>query len=195
MKTMPLILCLLFAVLPFADAQSQEIALKTNILYDATLTVNVGVEVTVAPKWSVDLSGNFNGWTLSDGKRWKHWMVQPEVRYWLCQATGGHFFAAHLLGGQYNFGAWDGGMMFLGTDFRKLKDLRYQGWGAGAGIAYGYSWILGKHWNIEAEIGIGWVYSRYDVFPCAGCGRKIESDRVHNYVGPTKAAVNLVYVF
>jgi len=33
------------------------------------------------------------------------------------------------------------------------------------------------------------------VFPCAHCGTKLASDRQHNYFGPTKAAVNLVYVF
>ncbi|MFR5656967.1 MAG: DUF3575 domain-containing protein [Butyricimonas faecihominis] len=27
---------------------------------------------------------------------------------------------------------------------------------------YGYSWILSKHWNFEAEIGSG-MFIRYDV--------------------------------
>lgn len=83
----------------------------------------------------------------------------------------------------------------LGTDARKLKDTRYQGWFTGAGIAYGYAWVLGRHWNLEAEIGIGYSYTRYDRYPCARCGTRIETDRPHHYVGPTKAAVNLVYVF
>ena len=30
---------------------------------------------------------------------------------------------------------------------------------------------------------------------CTGCGKKIETDKPHHYVGPTKTAVNLVYVF
>ena len=80
-------------------------------------------------------------------------------------------------------------------DFRKLLDNRYQGWGAGAGIAYGYAWPVHRHWNIEAEIGFGWIYTRFDSYPCAECGRKIDSDRPHNYVGPTKAALNIVYLF
>ena len=173
-----------------------QIAVKTNLLYDATATVNLGAEVAVAPQWSVELSGNLNAWTLSGEKRWKHVLIQPEARYWLCDAMAGHFFGAHLLWGQYNIGHIDvGDFTFLGTDLGRLKDHRYQGWLAGAGIAYGYSWILGKHFNLEAEIGIGWTYNRYDVYECAGCGRRTESGRVHNYVGPTKAAVNLVYIF
>ena len=90
---------------------------------------------------------------------------------------------------------WDTDFTFLGTDFGKLKDHRYEGWMLGVGIAYGYQWILSKHWSIEAEIGIGYVYSRYDKYRCAGCGRKTEEGKSHHFVGPTKAAVNLIYVF
>jgi hypothetical protein len=62
-------------------------------------------------------------------------------------------------------------------------------------VAYGYAWNLGKHWNLEAEIGIGYAYTRFDRFSCKGCGQKIENDKEHHYVGPTKAALNLVYLF
>ena len=87
-----------------AVASDNDVALKTNLLYDATLTVNAGAEIAVAPRWSVDLSGNINAWTMSAGKRWKHWLVQPEARYWFCDALAGHFVGVHLLGGQYNVG-------------------------------------------------------------------------------------------
>ena len=153
------------ALLAFSmPCSADQISLKTNLLYDATATINLGAEMRVAPRWSVDLSGNFNAWSFSNGKRWKHWLAQPEIRYWLCEATNGHFFAAHALGGQYNFGNLGFARDFLGIPFGDLRHNRYQGWYAGAGIAYGYSWILGKHWNLEAELGIGWVYTRYDSF-------------------------------
>lgn len=77
----------------------------------------------------------------------------------------------------------------------KLKDYRYEGWFIGAGVAYGYAWALSKHWNLEAELGVGYIYSKADKFNCAQCGDKLEDDKAHNYVGPTKAALNLVYVF
>ena len=84
---------------------------------------------------------------------------------------------------------------FLGSDFSQVGYRRYQGWMIGAGVAYGYAWILGKHWNVEGEIGLGWIYTRYDSYPCANCGKKLAKNKTHNYVGPTKAAVNLVYTF
>ena len=55
--------------------------------------------------------------------------------------------------------------------------------------------MLGRHWNFAAEIGFGYSYVRYDRFECEGCEQKVESDQEHHYIGPTKAALNLVYVF
>lgn len=185
----------LLAILGLAPSlRAQDFALKTNLVSDAALSPNLGFEVGLAPRWSLDVSGQLNAWPVN-GHKWKHWLVQPEARYWFCDAITGHFVAVHALGGQYNVGNIDMDFKFLGTDFGKLKDHRYQGWFAGAGIAYGYSWLINKHWNIEAELGLGWIYTRYDKFECAGCGRKVERDRPHNYFGPTKAAINLVYVF
>lgn len=195
MKSRIRILTLICAVLLGLGARGQNVAVKTNVLYDAAMTINLGAEVGLAPKWTLDISGNFNGWTLSHDRRWKHWLVQPEARYWFCDRFVGHFVGLHALGGQYNIGGLKNSFSFLGTDFSKLSDRRYQGWMAGAGLAYGYSWMLGKRWNLEAEIGVGYVYTRYDSYPCAKCGTKIEKNKAGHYIGPTKAAINLVYSF
>ena len=69
------------------------------------------------------------------------------------------------------------------------------GWFAGAGVAYGYAFILGRQWNLEFELGVGYAYTKYDSFECAGCGRKVDTGLTHHYFGPTKLAVNLVYLF
>lgn len=187
---------ILFAGLMFLGGhfvQAQNVALKTNLLYDALLTPDLGIEAKVAPQWTLELTGNVNFWKVND-RRWKQWSIQPEARYWFCQAFSGHFLGAHLIGGQYNFGNLPFGFKFLGTDFSKLRDSRYQGWMGGAGVAYGYTWILDRHWNLEAELGIGWIHTRYDKYPCAVCGTKLGSGH-HNYYGPTKVAINLEYVF
>lgn len=186
---------LIFTVLGLFKINAQDVGLKSNLIYDALLTPTLGVEVGLAPKWSIDVSGSLNAWTVNN-KSWKQWMVQPEARYWFCQRFAGHFMGLHALGGQFNFGNLNiGGNNFLGTNLKQLENHRLQGWMVGAGIAYGYSWILSKHWNLEAELGLGWVYTRYDVFICYGCGRKIKENVPHNYVGPTKAALNIIYVF
>ena len=164
MKAKSIITAIVLAVLGIARVQAQDVAVKTDLLKDVVLTPTIGVEFGLAPKWTFEVSGSLNAWPVND-HYWKQWMVMPEARYWFCQRFAGHFVGAHVLGGQYNFGNLHNNIKFLGTDFSKLTDERHQGWMVGAGIAYGYDWILSRHWNLEAEIGFGWVYTRYDVYP------------------------------
>ncbi|MBR7114925.1 MAG: DUF3575 domain-containing protein [Alistipes sp.] len=195
MKKPLFLLLLAICASGFANKLSaQEWAIKTNLLYDATASMNIGLETALSDKWTFDLSGNWNPFEFSENKKWKHWLVQPEFRYWACRKFGGHFLAMHLWGGQYNVGGISGLPDFLGNDLSKLEHYRYEGWVAGAGVGYGYAWMLGKHWNLEAEIAIGYGYTRYDKFECVVCGRRLGDDK-HHYFGPTKAAINLVYLF
>lgn len=175
--------------------QAQDVAVKTNLASDAAANINLGLEFGLSQKWTLDISGEYNPWTFSHNKKWKHLSIQPEARYWFCQKMSGHFLGFHAMGGKYNIGNLDLGFKMLGTDFRKLRDYRFAGWYVGAGIAYGYAWMLGRHWNLEAEIGLGYAYTRYDRYECVTCGKKLDNDKPHHYVGPTKAAINLVYVF
>ncbi|CAK7061623.1 MAG: hypothetical protein PARBA_02292 [Parabacteroides sp.] len=169
------------------NAYGQKFAVKSNLLYDATATINLGVEVGLSKKWTLDLSGNYNGWKLGEEARLKHWMVQPEVRYWLCERFDGHFFGLHPFYADYNVG----GLKFLGGN---IKENRYQGDLYGVGIGYGYQWLLGNRWSMEAEIGVGWAHLKYDKYPCATCGSVLATES-KNYFGVTKAALSIIYFF
>ncbi|MCH5228415.1 MAG: DUF3575 domain-containing protein [Muribaculaceae bacterium] len=194
MKQLKRLLLLLLLLPSFWSSNAQTVGIKTNLIPDAALSPNLGVEVGLAQHWSVDFTGELNLWPIKK-HYWKHWLVQPEVRYWLCDKFAGHFFGLHVIGGQFNVGNIKNGITFLGSKLSNLSHYRYQGWGAGAGIAYGYDWILGKHWNLEAEIGIGWIYTRFDQYSCATCGKKLDTGKTHNYVGPTKLSLALEYIF
>jgi hypothetical protein len=189
-------LCFIFVLLLgcLAPVRAQDIAIKTNLIYDATATANLGIEFGLAPKWSFDISGNLNAWSKNDHTKWKHWMVQPEGRYWFCDRFSRHFIGAHLIAGAFNFGGIDNNIAFFGTDFSVLTDKRYQGYAYGAGAAYGFAFMLTRHLNLELEAGFGYMYLDHETFECDDCGRKV-ADGIHHYVGPTKAAINLVYVF
>ena len=47
-------------------------ALKTNVIYDATATINLGVEFALAPKMTMDISGDLHPWVLPNGWRLTH---------------------------------------------------------------------------------------------------------------------------
>ena len=189
-----LLLLLLFIGGGTSRVSAQDWAIKTNIAYDATATVNLGVEVGLAPKWTLDISGNFNAWSKNEATKWKHWFAQPEARYWFCDRFSRHFIAVHAIGGAFNVGGININLSFLGSDFSVLKNRRYQGYAYGGGVAYGFAFMLSKHINLELEAGFGYAYFDYDVYDCGYCGRRI-GEGGHHYFGPTKAAVNLVFLF
>ena len=188
-------LLLLLTFLCCGTSKAQNFGLKTNLLYDATASLNLGVEVGIAPKWTLDISGNYNPWEMPNGMLWKHAMVQPEFRFWFCDRFSRHFLGFHGIGGIYNIGNIPNNLKIGKADFSSRTDFRYEGWAVGAGIAYGYAFILNKHWNLELEIGAGYIYTENDKFECIECGKKLAEDVPFHYFGPTKAAINIVYLF
>lgn len=171
-------------------AKAQDIAAKTNLLYWATSTPNLGLELGLGKRTTLELMGGYNPWTFNKdtNKKIKHWMVMPEFRYWLCERFNGHFFGLHSGYAYYNVGG-----MRIPFMSKSTKDHRYQGWATGVGLAYGYSWMIGKRLNIEASLGLGYIYTDYNKYECATCGEHKGSNNKH-YLGPTKAAVSLIYL-
>ena len=137
------------------EAYLPKFAIKTNALYWATSTPNLGFEVGLAKKLTLDISGNYNPWKFGDDRQIKHWLVQPELRYWLCE--------------------------------------RYDGNVYGAGISYGYQWIISKRWSMEATIGVGYAHLKYDKYARGDGGEKLGHNN-RNYFGPTKVGLSFIYI-
>ena len=175
---------LLVSLISATTAGAQQWAVSTNGLYWLTGTPNFGFEVGVHKKMSIALSGNYNPFTYKDNRKMKHWLIQPEYRYWLSETFKGHFFGTHFSAGNYNFG---------NLPFGSMKDYRYEGSLLGGGFTYGYQWIVGNRVNIGAEIGLGYFHMDYDKFYCQTCGERIDHYR-SNYFGPTKIAVSVIYL-
>lgn len=173
-----------------AGAQAQDFALKTNMLHWATTTPNLGLEASMGRKHSVQLFYGLNPWKSTGGQTLRHWVLQPEYRYWFCESFNGWFLGAHLMGGEFNAGNVELPFHVLPD----LKDHRYQGWYVGGGVTVGYQWMISRHWNFEASLGLGYDYIKYDKFKCGVCGERVQSSDAH-YWGPTKAALSFLYIF
>lgn len=189
-KTLMVFLTILLAA-DIGTAHAQQVALKTNLLYDATTTPNIGAEMGIGKKSSVQLFYGLNPWKFGHGddiKYAKHWILNPEYRYWFCQRFNGSFVGIHAFGGEYD--AANVNLLF----WDELKDHRFEGWYVGGGISYGYQWVLSRHWNFEAAVGVGAAYIDYDKFNCGECGKKVD-DGHKIYIGPTKLALSLLYMF
>ncbi|MEG1700990.1 MAG: DUF3575 domain-containing protein [Alistipes sp.] len=157
---------------------AQNWAVKTNLAYWATTTLNIGTEVALGQRLTLDVVGVYNPFTFSHNKKILCWGVQPELRWWMCRKFSGHFLGVHGHYGQYNGG---------------IKTFRYDGWLAGAGLSYGYQWILGNRWNLETEIGVGYARLNYDKYLRTHCGKFIEHN-ARNYFGPTRFSISFSYM-
>lgn len=159
-------------------------ALKSNLLLDATTSFSLGFETKIGRRLTLDVPVSYNPWTFPENRKWKHIFTQPEVRYWLCEPFYGHFLGAHAHYAFYNVGR---------LPFGELRDHRYEGWLVGAGVSYGYHWMLGSNWSLEASLGLGYAYLDYEKFECYYCGDKLKDGKRH-YFGATKVALSLIYI-
>lgn len=168
---------------------AQKVAIKNNLLYDATVTPNLALEIAMSRKMTLEMAAGLNFFDFSDNKKNKHFLVQPELRWWTCDVFNGHFFGLHGHVAQFNVGGWDIPVGRLKT----FRDNRYQGYLYGGGLSYGYQWLLRPRWNLEASIGGGYARIHYEKYPCTTCGTKLDEGHT-NYLGVTKAAVSLIYI-
>lgn len=182
-------------------ASAQPLAVKTNLLYDATTTPNLGIEYGLGRKMTAQVFYGLNPWEFDkDGvtKQAKHWLVMPELRWWSCSTFNGFFWGVHMMGGEFNAQKVDlpaPGAFFSGDNIFKLaKNDRCEGKYLGGGLTVGYQWILSRHWNLEVEAGAGYNHVWYKQYPCAECGNIIK-DAETNYLGLTKAGLSLLYIF
>ncbi|NDV64244.1 DUF3575 domain-containing protein [Bacteroides sp. 224] len=163
-------------------------ALKTNLLTWATTTPNVAMEFYLARRWTLNAAVAYNPWDLNSRKGGiRHWLVQPEARYWFCNAFERHFIGLHALYGEYQISDVK---LPVGRD---LTGKRYDGWGVGAGLAYGFHLPVSPRWAMEFSVGAGYVYLDYKKYNCDKCS-SYRGRTGRHYVGPTKAAVSLIYM-
>ena len=123
-----------------ARAYSQEnIAIKSNLLYGiAAFAPNIGIEVGVGNRTTLDLSASYNWFNLDGAKnnnqKLVHWIVQPKFRYFLNERFNGHFFGVHALYSEYNIGGHELPLLFG----KGSKEFRHEGNAVGGGFSYGY---------------------------------------------------------
>ena len=192
--------CFFFFLLFSLQAFSQKVVLKNNLVYDALLTPNLSVELSLGKKWTLDTQVGMNFFFYeSDAtaggyktRKWSHWLVQPEIRYWTCETFNGWFLGLHAHGGQMNVGGIN--IPFIIQNHSKeMKDYRYEGYFYGGGISTGYHWILSSRFSVEASLGLGYARVKYDRFRCTACGKKDGKGKA-DYLGPTKLAVSIIYI-
>lgn len=172
------------------SSYAQHIALNNNALWDVAGVLSAGVEMTTGKTSSFEIYGGFRPWKRDDDKVHKNWFAQAQYRIWTCQVMNGFFFGPYVHGAEFNIGNKELPFGLL----KGLKPNRYEGWLVGAGIGVGYQYPLARHWNVGAEVGAGYTYINYKKYSCEVCGSLKDDDDYH-YIGLSKLALSLIYLF
>ena len=191
MRKLLKVVCVSVVLFASHDSFSQNFAIKNNLLYDAMLTPNLGLEARVADRWTVGVNVGFNPFPLSDEKlpKWRHILVAPQFRYYFCDIFVRDFIEVNTVWSHYNVG----GVNFpIGTLYPDVREHRLQGDLIAFGAAYGWSWIVSPHFSVEAEVGADVGYTWFGRYECPWCGSFLGNDDKW-FVMP-KFGLNLVWL-
>jgi hypothetical protein len=167
--------------------------LKTNLVYDLALLPNLALEYSITPRYSVAIEGYWAWWDTHAPNYWSYRIqaVGVEGKYWLGNRgqrarLAGHYAGVHLMMGNYDIRLFP----------RQLSDKGYLStFSYSAGLTYGYVLPIGRRWDMEFSIGLGYwggQYYVYDRSACTDC-YPMRADKQQHYFGPTRTAVNLIY--
>ena len=171
------------------STHAQQVSVSNNLLYDAWITPNLRLGVQVAPQWSVGLTAGYRPWPSDDAttRKWRHLLLSPDVRFWTDSVNVHHFFGANLIYSHYNVAD----VTFPFGLYKGVRNERRQGDLAALGVFYGYSWPLGRFWNLEALVGVAVGYTKFKRYECTHCGKKLDDES--KPVAIPQAALNVVY--
>ena len=187
------LLAIIFLLIAGIGLKAQTVALSNNLVYDATLTPNLGIEMKVDSSWTVGLTGGFRPWPTSDAKtrKYRHLSLMALARKWTAGTPWkGYFYGFDALYMYYNFA--DLKLLYFGM-FGDARHHRIQGNLYGVGSKGGYAWDLGSGFGLELMGGLDLSYTHYRMYECVKCGQLLQK-RNKVYLLPT-AAVNVNYHF
>lgn len=167
------------------------VALRTNLLYDATLSPNLGVDVRVDSTWTVGLLAGMNAWDIDKekNKKWRHMLFSFRARKYVNDSVFHKgYFEADAIYSHFNVG----NVKFPLGLYKTVREHRLQGDLLALGGKYGYSWILSRNWRIEAEAGVAVGYAWFKEYDCPHCGTFLgDGDRI--FLLP-QLGINVVYI-
>ena len=164
--------------------------LRTNLLYNITLSPTAGFEWHINRYWGLKVDGSFTHWGSKYGMVHNIWLVNPEIRFYI------HNTELFYIGMGGNIGRMNIYRGVIGDLFFP-EDTGYQGGIYGGSITAGYKLILNRNFAFDFNLGLGYTNFKYDSFTVIDRQRAYQKvklkDATKNRLGPTQAGVSLVW--
>lgn len=168
---------------------------KTNLLYDALLVPNIGIEFYLGRNWSV--AGNWAyAWWKNDHRHnyWRIYGGDAGLRYWFGRKAKGKPLTGHHLGTYGQFFTYDfeiGGRGYMGD---KPRGTLWDKMNYAAGVEYGYSHPIARRLNVDFTAGIGYWGGIYHEYLPQDGHYVWQMTKQRGWFGPTKAEISLVWL-
>lgn len=165
----------------------QDRSVSANIADLANLgTLNAELQYGLARRWSATGEVKYNPFSFPGGKddmglQNKQRSFAAGLRFWPWHIYSGWWMSGRLRYQEYNVAGIQ--------DSRAVEGDRY-----GGGIAGGYTYMLGKNWNLDMGVGMWAGKDVYTVYSCPSCGRLVDSGK-RTFVLPDDVILSLTYVF
>lgn len=175
-----------YGACPECDDCVPRVAVKTNLVHDVLLTPDLGIEVSIARRFSLSGEGVWAWWSRS--ARHRYWRIYGgwlEFRYWLGSLPGRRALSGHHVGVY-------GSMLEYDFEFGG-KGWQSPGLTYGVGVSYGYSFPLNARLNIDVSARVGYSCGELIEYR-PQCGTYVCQKHSYNrYFGPTGIEISLVW--
>lgn len=162
-------------------------SVSTNILYDAVMVPNVGLEFNIYDNWTLSVNGMWAWWTKQDiSWFWRIYGGEVAVKKYFGRRALKRSMTGHHLGLYGQALSYD---FEVGHFGRMAPDLTY-----GGGVEYGYSFPVSNVFNIDVALGVGYLGGRFYEYVENEGHYVWRATLQQRWFGPTKGSVSLVWL-
>ena len=181
---------------PVVDTkQPAYFAIKTNMLYDALLVPNVGVEFSLGKRWSVAADWMYGWWSRNKSHRyWRVYGGGLTVRKYFGAKAAEKPLQGHHIGINAQMLTYDiefGGKGYMGG---KPGGTLWDRMNYTIGAEYGYSMPVARRLNIDFSLAAGYMGGRYYEYTPLDGHYVWQATKNRKWIGPTKVEVSLVWL-
>lgn len=170
-------------------------AIKTNMLYDALLVPNVGVEFSLGKRWSVAADWMYGWWSRNKSHRyWRVYGGGLTVRKYFGVKAAEKPLQGHHIGINAQMLTYDiefGGKGYMGG---KPGGTLWDRMNYTIGAEYGYSMPVARRLNIDFSLAAGYMGGRYYEYTPLDGHYVWQATKNRKWIGPTKVEVSLVWL-
>lgn len=162
------------------------VALKSNLLHDAILTPDIGIELSLSDRISVGIEGVCAWWSNDSAHR--YWRIRGawiDASWWFGRKSRKHRLTGHHAGIYASVHDFD--FEFGGKGWQSHRPA------LGVGATYGYSLRLNRHLNLDLYVRAGYSGTGVTEYKPM-CGTYVCVRHLSNrYFGLTGLGVTLVW--